>query len=166
MSPEDFAVDDFKLALSYLEEQFSRLWQRFNFFLSVQTALFGFLGWLAFDKGNLPATRFACFLGIAVAALWYVVSAQDRALVEVYRGRAKQAAERIAKLHSLGAKDYDKTFVGAEATSRWRSIDSWYWSPLSITRLPVWLSLFLVVVWLVLMLNAATWLQSIAAGGK
>ena len=166
MSTEDFAVEDFKLALSYLQGQFVRLWQRFNFFLTVQTALFGFLGWLAFDKGNLPATRFACFLGASVAALWYVVSAQDRALVEIYRGRAKQAATKITTLDSLGAKDYDKNYVGAEATSQWLSIDSWYWSPLSITRLPVWLSLLLVLVWLVLLFQAATWFQSFAPGGK
>jgi len=160
MTTEDFAVEDFKLALSYLQEQFARLWQRFNFFLSVQTALFGFLGWLAFEKGNLPAIRFACFLGIAVAALWYIVSAQDRALVESYRRRAKQAARKIARLDSLGARGYGKNYVGAEAKSRCRAIDSWYWSPLSITRLPVWLSLFLILIWLVLLFKAAPWLQS------
>src|SRR5215211_5977526 len=159
MQSDQFAVEDFKLALSYLQEQFGRLWQRFNFFLSVQTALFGFFGWLAFDQGNFPATRFACYVGIFVAALWYVVSAQDRALVEIYRERAKQAAKNIATFDSLGARDYDKHFVGAGAPSQWRSLDSWYWGPLSITRLPVWLSLLLVLVWLILLFNAARWLQ-------
>jgi len=30
MSAEDFAIEDFKLALTYLQGQFARLWQRFN----------------------------------------------------------------------------------------------------------------------------------------
>lgn len=166
MSIETFVVEDYKLALGYLEGQFARLWQRFNFFLTIQTALFGFFGWLAFDAGNLPATRFACLLGVFVAALWYVVSAQDRALVEIYRGRVKYAAEKIAALRSIGAEDYDRHFVGAKADSHWRSIDSWYWSPLSITRLPVWLSLLLVLVWLVLLFNAPAWLQFFAPGNR
>ena len=36
MPEVDFVVEDYKLALSYLEGQFQRLWQRFNFFLAAR----------------------------------------------------------------------------------------------------------------------------------
>ena len=163
MSAEDFAIEDFKLALTYLQGQFARLWQRFNFFLTVQLALFGFFGWLVFEKENLPATGFICWFGIAIAALWYVVAAQDRALVEVYRKRVEEAAKKIARSPSLGAEDYGKRFIGAGAESQFRSsLIVWYWRPLSITILPVWIALFLLMVWGVLLAKGFEWFQSLA----
>jgi hypothetical protein len=68
MSPEDFVVDDYKLALSYLQGQFQRLWQRFSFFLTVQLALFGFIGAFALERGAVNAVPLICALGVAVSA--------------------------------------------------------------------------------------------------
>ena len=101
MSVDDFAIEDFKLALEYLAAQFQRLWQRFSFFLTVQMALFGFLGWLVFDRQKISAVPVVCLLGVFISALWYVVSAQDRALVDAYRRRTKDAAGRIAAIDEL-----------------------------------------------------------------
>jgi hypothetical protein len=155
----EFIVEDYKLALDYLQKQFDRLWLRFNFFLTVQMALFGFLGWLAYDKGELTGVRFVAGLGLFVSALWYVVAAQDRSLVDVYRGRTRAAAERIAGLDELGMKDYGTTYVGAAARSDRTSLSSWYWQPLSITRLPVYISLSLGLVWLTLLVSGGSWLR-------
>src|SRR4051812_40474167 len=81
-------IEDYKLKLGYLTAQYERLWKRFHFFLSVELALFGLLGFLTFDKKAPAATALAGGLGVAVSVLWYVVGAQDRALVTAYRARA------------------------------------------------------------------------------
>jgi hypothetical protein len=164
MSTDDFAIDDFKLALDYLRAQFDRLWQRFSFFLTVQMALFGFLGWLVFDRAKMSALPVGCMLGLFISVLWYVVSAEDRALVDAYRNRAKWAAERIAAIDSLRVGDYGANFIGYATESRFDSPLGWYWQPISITRLPAWISLVLSAAWLALWLRGASWLQSFAAG--
>jgi hypothetical protein len=161
MNPEEFVVEDYKLALDYLQGQFQRLWQRFNFFLSVQLALFGFVGFLAFKERSLAGLPLVGALGIFVSVLWYIVAAQDRFLVFTYRRRVESAAEKIAGIATLNTKDYGRTFIGVEAPSGFESPGSWYsWylRPLSITRLPVWVSLLLTLVWLALLLKGVEWL--------
>jgi hypothetical protein len=155
----EFIVEHYKLALDYLQRQFDRLWLRFNFFLTVQMALFGFLGWLAYDKGELTGVRFVAGLGLFVSALWYVVAAQDRYLVDVYRGRTRAAAERIAGIDEIAMKDYGATYVGAAAPSDRASLVSWYWQEISITRLPVYVAMTLGIVWLMLLITGGSWLQ-------
>ncbi len=164
MLADDFAIQDFNQALDYLKAQFDRLWQRFSFFLTVQMALFGFLGWLVFDRGKISALPVGCMLGLFISVLWYVVSAQDRALVDAYRDRTKWAAGRIAAIDALKVRDYGANFIGYAAESRFNSPLSWYWHPISITRLPVWISLVLSGAWLALWLWGAAWLQSFASG--
>jgi len=39
----DLLFDDYKVKLDYVRGQYDRLWQRFNFFLTVELVLFGFL---------------------------------------------------------------------------------------------------------------------------
>ena len=159
MSFDEFVVEDYKLALGYLQGQFQRLWQRFNFFLTVQIALFGFLGWLVFDKRSLAALPLVCILGFFVSVIWYLVAAQDRFLVRVYRERTTSAAEKIAGVASFQAKDYAKTYIGAETPSNWDSLIQWYCQPISITRLPVWLSILLALIWLALLLKGMQWFE-------
>lgn len=163
MLADDFIFDNFKLALDYLKGQFSRLWQRFNFFLTVQMALFGFFGWLAFEKDNLPATRLVCMLGVFISALWYIVAAQDRALVEIYRERLEKTAKKLAQITSLNSPDYGTDFVGIEAPSQFRTwCVVWYCRPLSITILPVWLALLHLLVWMALLAVGTDWLEAIS----
>ena len=159
MSDVEFIVEDYKLALSYLQGQFERLWQRFNFFLTVQLALFGLVGVLFLQRGTLKPLPPVCVLGVAVSVIWYLVAAEDRFLVTFYRARVKSAAERIGRLDALKFKGFEQAFIGIEADSGVRSPLEWYWRPLSITRLPVWLALVLGVVWLALLVNGEAWLK-------
>ena len=82
---EDHSFEDFKLKLDYLKSQYERLLSRFNYFLTVEIALFGFLGWLVFEKGNIAAVRVPAVFGALVSLLWYIVAAEDQALVKEYR---------------------------------------------------------------------------------
>jgi len=159
MSDVEFVVEDYKLALSYLQGQFQRLWQRFNFFLTVQLALFGLIGVLSFQRGTLKPVPLVCIVGVAVSVIWYLVAAEDRFLVTFYRARVKSAAERIGRIEALNFTGFEQVFVGIEAESGVDSPLEWYWRPLSITRLPVWLALLLGAVWLALLVNGEVWLR-------
>ena len=150
MTPDDFVVEDYKLKLDYLKTQFDRLWTRFNFFLTIEVGLFGFLGWMVFEKENPSASRVPAAIGLAVSVLWYVFAAEDRALVDSYRDRTTHAAEEIAKRWPSDFSAYPNDHVAAEQGNVWTSPVSWYWKPISITRLPVLVSLLLIAVWLVL----------------
>lgn len=148
----DFLFEDYKTKLEYLRHQYDRLWGRFHFFLTVELAIFGFLGYLTFDKQYPDATPYPIALGIFVSVLWYIVGAEDRALVEVYGERARAAAKRIAKAPD-GPADYELDHAAAEIGAR-RGFRSWYWPWLSITKIPVTLAILLIVIWLGLL---ATW---------
>lgn len=139
------ALEDYKLKLDYLKSQFDRLWTRFNFFLSIETALFGFLGYLIFDKENVRAVPFVAVIGVALSILWYVIGAQDQALVRCYRKRADDAALHLAESEPGWPKG---KHAASEVETHWTNFLSWYWRELSITHLPVIASLFLVCVWI------------------
>ena len=141
---EDHAFEDFKLKLDYLKSQYERLLTRFNYFLTVEIALFGFLGWLVFEKSNVAAVRVPAFLGALVSLLWYIVAAEDQALVKEYRNRADKSAERLGELATNhAAKEIE--------SPRWNGLLSWYWRPMSVTRIPVHVALFTLIIWLLLL---------------
>ena len=142
--------EDYKLKLQYLTAQFDRLWMRFNFFLGVELAVFGFLGYVTFTLKSPDATRLPIAVGLAVSALWYVVGAQDRALVEVYRDRARAAAARFAQ-HPEGIENYEQLHPAAEVKTYRNGFDSWYLPAVSVTRLPALLGFILSVVWLAML---------------
>ena len=148
----DLLFEDYKLKLDYLRGQYDRLWQRFNYFLGVELAVFGFLGYVTFSLGAPEAAALPASIGLLVSVIWYVVGAQDRRLVEVYRQRADDAAVRIARGEG-GLPGFEHDHAGAGIPDGWRAVRSWYWSGLSITRLPATISLLLVAVWVVILLG-------------
>jgi hypothetical protein len=154
----DFLKEDYKMKLDYLTAQLERMWGRFNFFLTIELALFGFLGFLTFDVKNLNGTHLPILLGLLVSTLWYLVSAQERALVDKYRSRANRTAKRVAATHAQLAW-FEQDHAAAEVESFWRSPISWYWRRTSITRLPVLLAIGLFILWLVLLLYWRPWVE-------
>ena len=146
----DRMFEDYKLKLEFLRGQYERLWQRFNFFLTVQLALFGFLGYLTFDVKIIEATVLPAWMGLVIAVLWYAVGAEDRRLVEVYGQRADDAATRFAR-DPEGLCDFDKYHAAAHIPSSWRTLRSWYWSPVSMTRMPATFGLVLTIVWILVL---------------
>lgn len=145
----DLLFEDYKLKLQYLMAQFDRLWNRFNFFLSVQLAVFGSLGYVTFTLKSPHATHWPIVMGLLVSSLWYVVGAQDRALVEIYREHARAAAEQFSQ-HPDAIKNYEQIHPALEGNRYWRGFDSWYLPAIGMTRLPALLGIALVVVWLIL----------------
>jgi hypothetical protein len=80
-----FYIEDYKQKIDYLNGHFGRMWTRFNFFLTIESALFGLS--LTPFKEVQPlnhASRIAA-IGILFCLVWYIFGAQDRYLVEIYR---------------------------------------------------------------------------------
>jgi hypothetical protein len=98
MKKETFAVENFKLNVDYLKTQYDRMWTRFNYFLTVQLALFGFFGWIVFERQEPAGARLPGAIGTLVSLIWYVTAAEDRALVAAYRKQVARAAERVSEL--------------------------------------------------------------------
>ena len=92
---DDRALDKYKLHLDYLMAQYDRLLTRFNYFLTIEVATFGFLGLVIRERGATDAVRLPALLGIAVSLLWLYIAYEDRRLVKGYRQRADQAAGHV-----------------------------------------------------------------------
>ncbi len=142
---DDDSLKDFELKLDYLKSQYDRLLSRFHYFLTIEVALFGFFGWLVFEKSRPEAVRLPAALGVFVSLLWYIVAAEDHALVDEYRERADRAAKKVGETF---AADH----AAKKLASEWKSLLSWYCEWLSVTRVPVYAALLVLVIWLLLLL--------------
>jgi hypothetical protein len=105
VTEEDFLLRDYELKIRYLSDHFQRMWTRFNFFVTIESALIGGKFLIA---SNAPSQELA-IAGIILSGLWYVMGAQDRYLVKLYRWEVEEAGKRVAeKVWNVDlAKDYD-----------------------------------------------------------
>src|SRR5262245_12977701 len=94
LPPKDFLVKDYELKVAYLTQHFGRMWTRFNYFVGIESALVG--GKLIFGSGRLSAE--IAIVGAIVSLTWYVMGAEDRFLVRLYRGHVKDAADLLEKV--------------------------------------------------------------------
>lgn len=144
----DFLKQDYWQKIQYLKDHFTRLWNRFNYFLTVQSALFGATV-LSPDKYRWWVPLFAAL----VCILWYIFGAQDRFLVELYRKQIEQSLELIENRLSLGDDYY---MVGQTENRKKATIErfgitnevyQWRWGSLSTTKLPALFPLILMGIW-------------------
>ena len=144
--PKDFLIKDYDLKIAYLTAHFSRMWTRFNYFVGIESAIVG--GKLIFGNGKL--SNEVAIVGAAVSLLWYVMGAEDRFLVRVYRQHVKDAADLVAQ--SLwGATQPPYRHVGEVKESSkalgWE-ISGWRLEPVSTTHLAAWIPLLVLLAWL------------------
>jgi hypothetical protein len=110
MDAIDFLRQDYELKISYLTAHFSRMWTRFNFFLTIDSAVLAF----SFDTGRGSyAITFLAIVGIVVSVLWYKFSAFDNFLVEVYRRQVNHVFELLR-----GAREAAFIAAGLEPSPR------------------------------------------------
>ena len=153
-----FLVEDYKLKTDFLTEHFSRMWTRFNFFLSVEPALFGVAFLAHKDEWSKRAVTFAGF-GILVSVFWYIFGAQDRYLMELYRDEIKFAAQRLTERFKniLGAENYENILssyrYAGDTADKAEVIRSgqfqWRWKVISVTRLAAIFPVAVLLVWVV-----------------
>ncbi len=143
----DFYSRDYEMKVDYLKDHLSRLWTRFNFFLSIELALFGFLGYLLFDGDgkNIEATLFPILLGSLISVIWCFVGWQDRALVKMYQRGVRDASINIYSMKGL--RWYKGKEVGAKRKTK--GIIK-YCAYLSITKIPFLLGALTLINWLIM----------------
>lgn len=85
--PKDYLQKEYEFRLTYLTSHLGRMWTRFNFFLTINTALFAF----AVNQTSQEVFLLAGMLGILVCLLWNQFAATDNYLVDVYRKQVAHA---------------------------------------------------------------------------
>lgn len=146
LPPKDFLIKDYELKIKYLTDHFSRMWTWFNYFVGIESALAG--GKLVFGGGKLSPE--VAIVGAMVSVIWYIMGAEDRFLVCVYRDHVKNAADLVVKsvwgdtlppyCHVGEVKESSKSL-------HWE-LSGWRLEPISTTRLAALISLLVLIAWL------------------
>src|SRR5262245_51472528 len=99
-----FRTTDYNLKANYLTGQFNRMWQRFQFFITIQTALVGGKTYFG-EQATIPLA----LAGAVISVAWFIIGAEDRYLVTVYRLQADAAGKASARcmLSEAEAKSYE-----------------------------------------------------------
>ncbi len=152
--PKEFLIEDYKLKTDYLNKHFSRMLTRFNFFLTIHSAMFV----LSFgDAAQHPVI--VSQLGAALAVLWLCFAAADNRAADLYRAHVASAFEIIRQ--SFDAKDTkawmshvgdtDQTLfypTGRNTPAEVKSeLLSWKIPGLGVTTIPVAVALFFAGAW-------------------
>jgi hypothetical protein len=160
---KQFWLEDYKFRVQYLVDQFSRMWARFNFFLTIESAAFGAF---FFAQDRLTTPKQVPLYGFLLSIVWYIFGAEDRYLVSLYREQILQAATKIRALDpslqdyaivgdtTVSLKDIRRrndTMPNYKTLGLWLDrISAWRSSYISITRLAALLPLVLAVVWVLI----------------
>lgn len=175
---EAFLQKDYELKITYLSNQFARMWNRFNYFVAIETALVG-AKFLIPNGALSPALTIA---GVVISALWYVMGAEDRYLVRLYRHQVKRAADAVARtIWTDGKTHRDYRYVGqvdkvmrtelreeegkdskGRQKSFWKRLvelewlSGWRLEPFSTTRLAALFPLLVFIFWLIILFISPT----------
>ncbi len=158
-SPQDneftFLLEAYKLSIEYFDGYASRVSTRFDILLGVDIALAGLLGnaWLSGATLSPKGMSIISLLGLLISILLYVQSAQDRFVL-------KRQIRRINELRNeieikIGRKNLPALFSPLDETDLGRrnfvfeGVTSWRSNHLSLTRIPVVVSILLIVFWVV-----------------
>lgn len=127
------------------------MWTRFNYFVLIEAALIG--GKTIFGDKQIGVAGL-CF-GLTLSLVWYVMGAEDRYLVRVYRDQVMQAAAGLSSaLWPANHPPY--RYVGdLDGVSKpiKQSLSGWRIETISTTRLAALIPLAVSMVWLVLLIR-------------
>ena len=165
--PKDYVQKEYELRVAYLKDHLSRMWIRFNFFLTINTGLFA----LTLGQSSQELLLLAGILGIVICLCWNQFAATDNYLVDVYRCQVAHAhflLTQDASFEALRASQLPNglkvwTYTGAIATEYFdpsnnqvKPIPQGFFQRripwLSATELGVVLSLLYTLAWLGLLI--------------
>ena len=98
MELKEYLIKDYELKISFLTNHFTRMWTRFNFFLVTETAIVS--GRIIFTKSDQTSIALL-FTGLAVSVIWYLMSAEDKFLVDTYRAEIRETFRQLKKENGL-----------------------------------------------------------------
>lgn len=147
----DFVQKDYELKVAYLTNHFQRMWTRFNYFVVIEAALIG--GKTIFGDKQIGVAGL-CF-GLMLSLVWYVMGAEDRYLVRVYRDQVMQAAAVLSSaLWPVNQPHYRSVGDLSDVSHALKpSISGWRIEAISTTRLAALIPLAVSMVWLALLIH-------------
>lgn len=152
---QQLLLKEYELGIQYLTNQYSRMWMRFNFFITLDTALAVALVGFSKDKW-VPLLAIAIgTVGLITSVFWYVFGAQDRYYVEAYRRQIGHTAAELWKREDswpyIGLSPVDIQRRTKKKIPR--TLLQWGWDPLSVTKLAAAFPLLVVLIWLALVIT-------------
>lgn len=102
---QDFLLEDYKLKVGYLTNHFSRMWTRFNFFITLETLVGGAMIAAAASDRRLDNPWQVALLGLLISICWYLVGTQDRYLIAVYRSQIRWTLLELARTRAFDVVD-------------------------------------------------------------
>ncbi|HKU76266.1 MAG TPA: hypothetical protein VJR02_20315 [Pyrinomonadaceae bacterium] len=159
---KEFLLADYQLKARYLTDHFSRMWTRFNFFLTIESALLG----ISFHKDYSTHSVFISLTGLALSVAWYYFGITDNYLVDVYRkqtGQVYYLLMRIAEPSLPGITTEDQfrvfSYVGDVKNQYFdcdekikdikRNFFQTRYEKFSVTELAVAFPVIFLIIWLV-----------------
>ena len=160
MEKDEFLFKDYELKVNYLIAHFSRMWTRFNFFLTIETALLAY----SLSKDSDEYTLYLAVPGLFLAFCWYWFARTDNFLVEVYRKQVAHVFHLLLECndssHALNSIDayvhagcVSKEGFGFESkTKTIQKIDNNKWQgrseKISVTELGVIFAMVFFLLWI------------------
>ena len=147
---EDFLLKDYELKARYLTDHFSRMWIRFNFFLTIESGLAG----LSFHKDYAHHVRALSYLGGFLALVWFHFGRTDNFLADFYRTQLGLVFDQLIKEEFWTRNNQQPPkilFVGnvPKDTVVHQELLSGRWRRFSATELAAFLPLVYLAVWVV-----------------
>ncbi len=150
MEREDFLLKDYELKARYLTDHFSRMWVRFNFFLTIESGLVG----LSFHKDYSGHVQALSYLGGFLALVWFHFGRTDNFLADFYRSQVGVAFTLLSNLNKWTDENQNPPrllFVGhvpKDEVVRQRLL-SGRWQRFSSTELAAFLPLVYFAIWVI-----------------
>jgi hypothetical protein len=144
----DFLKEVYRLRIPVYSDHTGRMWERFNFLL---TAEIGVLGFLIANSANpqwIEELWLFPAVGIFISLIWYILGAQDRYYFEGYRRQIQYLENKITK--ELGIDDVDM-FAFGNPTDVKQGVFTWRWKFISLSRIVAALPLFFLVSWTIVL---------------
>jgi hypothetical protein len=148
----DFLVKDYEMKVRYLCDHFARMWNRFNYFVAIESGLAG--GKFLLGDGKMSAG--VAFLGMVLSFIWYVMGAEDRYLVRVYRKQVADAGALVASSLCNGEGE-EYRYVGEIRESSKGiapELSGWRLEAVSTTKLASLVPLLLTLAWTAVLIRA------------
>ena len=152
ISPKDFHKEHYYKKIDYLKDHFSRMWTRFNFFLTVESALFG--GKVFVQSNTIATNEFLwqiALIGFFVSVIWYIMGAEDKYLVNLYRKEVEQEFEKLKECLSPHITEKMTYYVGqTKDVSDLRlktGLFEWKFERISTTTMAAIIPFLLMLVW-------------------
>jgi hypothetical protein len=89
MKKEDFLLEDYKLKVEYYAGHLSRMWTRFNFLLTINSALFGLFA--TREPLAQGARREFLLIGLVLSVAWLVFGVLDISFTRRYTKHIERA---------------------------------------------------------------------------